>query len=150
MYVTETVKSLLQLKNISLSRETMQHGENGVKTFAKSKLLDDFSIDVWKGYIHAIIGPNGAGKSTLAHTIMGLDGYTDITGDVLFEGESIKKLSVDERARKGISIAWQEPARFEGISVKTFLEKSATTRELTPKEVKTAIDESLQFTTTEI
>ena len=46
---------------------------------------------------------------------MGLDGYRDVKGDILFNGKSISKLSVTERAKKGITLAWQEPARFEGL-----------------------------------
>ncbi len=86
-----------------------------------SRILDDLSIDFWEGHIHAVIGPNGAGKSTLANTIMGLSGYRDFQGDILFEGESIKELSIDQRARLGITLGWQEPARFEGLSLKDFI-----------------------------
>ena len=56
---------------------------------------------------------------------MGLSGYRDYTGDILFEGESIKNLSIDERAKKGIALSWQEPARFEGLTVKNFIKASA-------------------------
>lgn len=89
------------------------------------KLLDNISINFWKGHIHAIVGPNGAGKSTLAYTIMGLDGYRGIDGDIIFERESIKNMSIFERARKGITLAWQEPARYEGLSIKKFIIASA-------------------------
>jgi Fe-S cluster assembly ATP-binding protein len=89
------------------------------------KILDDVSIDFWEGHIHALCGPNGAGKSTLANTVMGLDGYRDHSGDILLEGESLKKVPVDERARRGISLAWQEPARFEGLRVRKFIEAGA-------------------------
>jgi len=88
-------------------------------------ILDHLSIDFWKGHIHAIVGPNGAGKSTLAYTIMGLDGYRNIQGDITFKGESLNSLSIDERARRGITLAWQEPARYEGLSVYHFLRASA-------------------------
>jgi Fe-S cluster assembly ATP-binding protein len=89
------------------------------------KILDGLTLDFWEGHIHALIGPNGAGKSTLAHTIMGLNGYTDGTGDIRFEGSSIKGLSVDGRARRGITLAWQEPARFEGLRVHRFIRAGA-------------------------
>ena len=90
-----------------------------------SEILREMNIDFWRGHIHAIVGPNGAGKSTLAATIMGLDGYHDFTGDILFEGESIKNKSIDERARKGITLGWQEPARFEGLTVRKFIKSAA-------------------------
>jgi len=89
------------------------------------KVLDGLSIDFWEGHIHALCGPNGAGKSTLAGVIMGLSGYTSIQGDILFEGQSIRGLSVDERARRGLTLAWQEPARFEGLPVHKFIASGA-------------------------
>ena len=88
-------------------------------------VLDDLSLDFWKGHVHAVIGPNGAGKSTLANTIMGLHGYTAHEGDILFDGESLRDVPVDERARRGITLAWQEPARFEGLSVHKFITAGA-------------------------
>ena len=84
-------------------------------------ILHDVSLDVWKGHVHALVGTNGAGKSTLASAIMGLEGYREVTGEIFFNGENITDLSIDERARKGITFAWQEPARYEGISVADFV-----------------------------
>lgn len=72
-----------------------------------------------------MVGPNGAGESTLAHTIMGLSRYTDFAGDILFEGESLKGPAIDQRARKGITMAWQEPARYEGLTVESFISAGA-------------------------
>ncbi len=94
-------------------------------TFDGKKILDGLSLDFWAGHIHAVIGPNGAGKSTLANVIMGLHGYTVFDGDVLYEGKSLRGVSVDERARRGITLAWQEPARFEGLSVQRFITAGA-------------------------
>jgi len=89
------------------------------------KILDSLSIDFWEGHVHAIVGPNGAGKSTLAFTIMGLEGYRDIDGDIRYRDEPITSLDVDERARRGITLAWQEPARYEGLSVQSFIRAGA-------------------------
>ena len=103
----------------------------------ETEVLKQISIDIWEGHIHAVVGPNGAGKSTLAHTIMGLPAYRKHTGQVVFDGENITSLSIDERAKRGITLAWQEPARFHGISVKDFILRAAGangTRE-TPGEV---------------
>ena len=58
---------------------------------------------------------------------MGLPGYTEFQGDILYRGESLKGLAVDERARKGLTLAWQEPARFEGLSVHKFVTAGAKT-----------------------
>lgn len=88
-------------------------------------ILDDVSIDFWRGSIHAIVGPNGAGKSTLASVIMGLSDYRKFDGDLFFEGESIRDKSIFERARLGITYAWQEPARFEGLRICDFIAASA-------------------------
>ncbi|MCD6469076.1 MAG: ATP-binding cassette domain-containing protein [Thermoplasmata archaeon] len=104
--------SILEVKNLSLSL-------NG------KRILDDLSIDFWEGHVHAVVGPNGAGKSTLAYTIMGLEGYRSIEGDIFFDGVSIKNLGVAERAKHGITLGWQEPARFEGLTVKQFIMASA-------------------------
>jgi len=89
------------------------------------KILDNLSIDFWEGHIHALCGPNGAGKSTLANVIMGLSGYTDIEGDVVLDGQSLRGVPIDERARRGIALAWQEPARFEGMRVEQFIAAGA-------------------------
>ncbi|MFO7914650.1 MAG: ABC transporter ATP-binding protein [Candidatus Krumholzibacteriales bacterium] len=89
------------------------------------KILDGLSMDFWEGHVHAVVGPNGAGKTTLANTIMGLSGYRDFSGDIIFEGESIAKLDIDERARLGITLGWQEPARFEGLSLRDYISASA-------------------------
>ncbi len=109
--------SILSLKNITLVK--------GEKT-----ILHDITLDIWEGYVHAVVGPNGAGKSSLAAVIMGLSGFRDITGDILFENRSIVSLSVDARARLGITLAWQEPARFEGISVFEYIRFSAKRKTL--------------------
>jgi len=98
---------------------------NVTQTFDGKKVLDNLSLEFWEGHIHAVIGPNGAGKSTLANTIMGLHGYTNHEGDILLEGKSLRGVPVDERARRGITLAWQEPARFEGLSVHKFVAAGA-------------------------
>ena len=86
-----------------------------------NRILNNLSLDFWEGHVHAVVGPNGAGKSTLAMTVMGLTGYEHHTGDIRFNGKSLKGLSVDERARMGITLAWQEPARFEGVGVGAYI-----------------------------
>lgn len=102
---------IIELKDVSLS-------------FGEHRILQNLTIDFWEGHIHAVVGPNGAGKSTLAHTIMGLPEYRRHTGDILFNGSPINKLSINQRAQLGITLAWQEPARFHGISVREFIQHS--------------------------
>ena len=102
----------LRIKNVSIA-------------FGERKVLNNLSLDVWDGHIHAIVGPNGAGKSTLASIIMGREGFGNFTGEVFWEGECINDLKIDERARRGITYTWQEPARFEGLSIEAFIKASA-------------------------
>jgi Fe-S cluster assembly ATP-binding protein len=90
-----------------------------------TRILRGMNLRVEAGSVHAVVGPNGAGKTTLAYAIMGLPDYQPDGGRILFDGEDITDLRPDERARRGISLAWQEPARFEGISVRDFLSVGA-------------------------
>ncbi len=85
-------------------------------------ILHDLNLHVLPGEIHAILGMNGTGKSTLASLIMGLSGFSPTSGNVVFQGEDITSLSISGRAKRGITLAWQEPARFEGLTVKEYLE----------------------------
>ncbi|MEM4658631.1 MAG: ABC transporter ATP-binding protein [Candidatus Methanosuratincola sp.] len=94
------------------------------------RILDRVSISVWAGEVHAILGTNGTGKSTLAYVIIGCDGYKPTSGAILFEGRDIGELKIYDRARLGITMAWQEPVRFEGISVREYL--TLRNRELDP------------------
>jgi len=94
-------------------------------TLDEKQILNKVNIDFWDGHIHAIVGPNGAGKSTLAQTIMGLPGYENYTGEIHFDGTNLKGLTLFERASMGVTLAWQEPARFTGITVEAFLRASA-------------------------
>ncbi|KXA89948.1 ABC transporter ATP-binding protein [candidate division MSBL1 archaeon SCGC-AAA259M10] len=103
-----------------------------------NKILDDVSLDIEENRVYAIVGPNGAGKSTLAYSIMGLEGYTGYSGDILFKGESLNGLDISERAEKGITLAWQEPARFEGLTVRKFIKSAAS--EKSDESVRSAIE----------
>lgn len=95
---------------------------SGVSLIAGGKaILRDVNLEVADGEIHSILGANGTGKSTLASVIMGLSGYRPTSGRIYFEGEDITDLSITERARRGITLAWQEPARFEGLTVAEYL-----------------------------
>lgn len=85
------------------------------------KILNGFSMTLEAGEVHALLGTNGTGKSTLAYLIMGSNGYRPLSGEVRFEHSVINDLSIYERAKLGISMAWQEPVRFEGITVREYL-----------------------------
>ncbi len=106
------------------------------------KILHNVNLTIREAEIHSILGVNGTGKSTLASVIMGLTGYGSIAGKVLFRGEDITNLTVFERARRGITLAWQEPARFEGLTIGEYLEigeRSSGNGLLSPKECLTKV-----------
>jgi Fe-S cluster assembly ATP-binding protein len=84
-------------------------------------ILDGLSLTIHASEVHALLGSNGTGKSTLAYLIMGCEGYAPASGMILFEGRPIHGLRIHERAQLGITMAWQEPVRFEGISVRDYL-----------------------------
>jgi len=88
-------------------------------------VLGGLSLEIAPGEVHALLGANGAGKTTLAHAIMGCAGYAPQSGEISFAGERIDGLQLHERARRGIALAWQEPARIEGLTVKGFLTTGA-------------------------
>lgn len=118
---------MLTLKNLTLSR-------------GGKKILCGVNLEVGNGEIHSIIGSNGAGKSTLAYTLMGLQGYEHEEGSIEFNGEDITELSIAERAKKGITLAWQEPARFEGLKVRDYLAIGAGGNgNITEKELRAAL-----------
>lgn len=81
------------------------------------EILRGVNLEVFPGKVHALVGLNGSGKSSLAYTIMGCEGYKPDSGRIIFDGRDLNGLSITERARLGITLAWQEPARFEGIPI---------------------------------
>lgn len=84
-------------------------------------ILNSIYLRIHPREIHSILGMNGTGKSTLAYAIMGLPDYQIDRGKILLDGKDIKKLNVAERAKLGLTLAWQEPARFEGLTVREYL-----------------------------
>jgi Fe-S cluster assembly ATP-binding protein len=100
--------SLLEVKNL--------HAEIGGK-----KILNGLNLTVEKGQVHAIMGPNGSGKSTLSYVLAGKSGYEVTEGEVLFNGENILGMEPDERAAKGLFLAFQYPIEIPGVATMTFL-----------------------------
>ena len=84
-------------------------------------ILKGVDLIVPKGEVHAIMGPNGSGKSTLAYVIAGRPDYEVTDGDILWNGESILDLAPDERAAKGVFLAFQYPMEVPGVAGLTFL-----------------------------
>ncbi|MGA9761609.1 MAG: Fe-S cluster assembly ATPase SufC [Gaiellaceae bacterium] len=86
-----------------------------------TEIVKGIDLTVEPGEVHAIMGPNGSGKSTLAHTLMGHPAYTITSGDVLLDGASLLALGPDERAQKGLFLAFQYPYAIPGVTVTSFL-----------------------------
>src|SRR5262249_20827809 len=85
------------------------------------KILNGLELSVGKGSVHAIMGPNGSGKSTLAHVLAGKPDYVVTAGEVLLDGEDILALAPEERAAKGLFLAFQYPFEIPGVATMTFL-----------------------------
>ena len=100
--------SLLEIKNL--------HVEVGGK-----KILNGLDLTVEKGQVHAIMGPNGSGKSTLSYVLAGKADYHVIEGEILFDGVNVLGMAPDERAAKGLFLAFQYPIEIPGVATMTFL-----------------------------
>lgn len=84
-------------------------------------ILKNINLKVEEGVIHSILGPNGAGKSSLAYLLMGCCDYRTQKGRIIFANQDITDLPIWKRAQMGLTLAWQEPARFEGLTVEDYL-----------------------------
>lgn len=91
-------------------------------------ILNGLTLDIESGKVHAIMGPNGSGKSTLAKVLAGHPDYEVTGGDILMDGESILGLEADERARKGLFMAFQYPMEIPGVSNANFLRAAVNAR----------------------
>lgn len=101
-------------------------------------IVEDVSFEVPAKKIHTLMGPNGSGKSSIAYCIMGLKQYRPRRGKIFFYQEEITDLDITERAKRGITLAWQEPVRFEGISVQDYIK--AGLKKGNGKEVKRVLE----------
>ena len=91
-------------------------------------ILKGCNLEVRTGEIHALMGPNGSGKSTLANVLMGNPFYQVIKGEVLYKGEDLVAMAPDERARKGLFIAFQYPVTIPGVTMASFLRTAVSAR----------------------
>src|SRR6059058_3944572 len=101
--------ALLELKNLHVALEDGTEIVKGV----------DLSVD--SNQVHAVMGPNGSGKSTLAYALMGHPAYVITQGQILFDGEDVTELAANERAERGLFLAFQYPHAIPGVTVTSFL-----------------------------
>src|SRR5881398_2706003 len=101
--------ALLELKNLHVALENGTEIVKGV----------DLSVDL--NQVHAVMGPNGSGKSTLAYALMGHPAYVITEGRLFFDGEDVTELGADERAQRGLFLAFQYPHAIPGVTVTSFL-----------------------------
>ena len=101
---------MLEIKNLHVKVEDEER-----------EILKGLSLKVPKGQVHAIMGPNGSGKSTLAYVLAGRDDYEVTKGDVLWNGESLLEMEPEERAAKGVFLAFQYPVEIPGVASLTFM-----------------------------
>ena len=107
------------MSNTPLLEITNLHANIGAK-----EILKGVSLTINKGEVHAIMGPNGSGKSTLANVLMGNPNYTMTSGEVLFKGQRLQGMKVDERARMGLFLAFQYPVAVPGVTMVNFLRQA--------------------------
>ena len=104
-------KVMLEIKNLHVSVDG-------------NEILKGVDLSVNPGEMHAIMGPNGSGKSTLSHVIAGRDGYEITGGRIVFQGEDLSGMEPEERAAKGIFLAFQYPVEIPGVANTTFMKEA--------------------------
>ena len=104
---------MLEIKNLNVSVEG-------------KKILNGFNLNIKSGEGHAIMGPNGSGKSTLANVLTGKNGY-DVEGKVFYQGKNLLSLPIEQRAQKGLFMAFQYPLEIPGVKTNNFLKTSLNT-----------------------
>jgi len=99
---------MLSIKNLKASIEDKE-------------ILKGLNLEINPGEVHAIMGPNGSGKSTLASVLAGREEYNVTEGEVIYKGENILEMAPEDRARKGIFLAFQYPIEIPGVSNANFM-----------------------------
>ena len=128
-------QTLLQIKGLHVSVEGKE-------------IIRGLDLSIGAGEVHALMGPNGSGKSTLSNALMGHPKYQITQGSVIYRGSDITPLKADERARKGIFLAFQYPTAIPGVSVTNFLRtvlKSIRGAEVAVREFRKELKEKMEL-----
>ena len=115
----------LSIKNLSVSIEG-------------KKILNNFSLEMNVGEVHAIMGPNGCGKSTLSNVLAGKEDYEILDGEIIFKDQNLLDLNIEERSQLGIFLAFQYPIEIPGVNITPFLKTSLNAK--LKKEGKPEVD----------
>ena len=133
--------NILEIKNLKAS-----------VTETEEKILNGLNLSIRKGETHAIMGPNGGGKSTLVNVIAGKDSYNVDSGEIEFFSEDLIEMEVDERAKKGIFMAFQYPSEIPGVRPWQFIKASVDAKrkflgekELSVREFSKIYDENIKI-----
>ena len=131
-----------------MSREPILKIEDLHVSVDGKEILKGLNLTVNKGEVHALMGPNGSGKSTLAYVLMGHPKYQVTSGKVWYKGEDILSLKPNERAKKGLFLAFQYPTAIPGVTVMNFLRaalKSVRGKEIPAKDFLKLLKDKMQF-----
>ncbi len=109
------------------------------------QILKGLDLSVGKGEVHAIMGPNGSGKSTLAYVLAGKPGYEPTQGEILLDGESLVGMEPDERAARGVFLAFQYPMEIPGVASMTFLRTAVNAQRKARGETELSTPEFLKL-----
>ncbi len=129
------MSSLIEVKNLFVEVEGKE-------------ILKGVDLTIEPGKIHALMGPNGSGKSTLSNALMGHPKYIVTKGSIIYKGEDITHLSADQRAKKGMFLAFQYPTAIPGVSVTNFLRtilKAVRGTEIPVKEFRKELKETMEL-----
>ena len=106
---------LLSIRNLSVSVDN-------------KRILNNLSLNIKEGEVHAIMGPNGSGKSTLSNVLAGKEGYEILSGEVQYKGVNLLNLDIEQRSQKGLFLAFQYPVEIPGVSITPFLKTALNSK----------------------
>lgn len=131
-----------------MTQEVLLKIENLHVSVEDKEILKGVNLEIPRGEVHVLMGPNGSGKSTLSYALMGHPRYQVTKGRIYFKGEDITKLPTDERARKGIFLAFQSPVAIPGVSIVNFLRsalKNLRGEEIPVREFRKLLREKMEL-----